>query len=377
MIIKNAFAILLSCVLFTTSYNPTSAQSLINNSSNPTIQRLTVEGNKILLPNGNPIELRGLNWGWWDTAQSQDAKEAVVMNANVIRMPIRWYFTGDKSDIRDTKSPGHISPEGLKQLDQYIDWCAEQKLWVVLFAGSDQGAGDNSQNYWTNPELRKEFLEMWEFIVDRYKDKPYIGAYEILSEPHPKKPATSKDLLQFYEQAIKVIRNHDKKTPVMIGANDHYDINLLEGIYTKIDPNVIYTFNYYLPTEYCKTDKQREKGLPLITYPGTYKDKYGKTIYLNKDYLSIILQPALAFRDKYNVPVFVNQVGVRSEAPGHLQYINDVMDIFYQNHIPFTYWTYRTRSDESQHGLYWLDKSNVYHPKNEQIELLKKAFQRK
>lgn len=98
MIIKNALALLLSCPLSTASLGTADMGSTTGTAPMPpTVQRLKVEGSSILLPDGSPIELRGLNWGWWGTAQPQDAGEAAAINANVIRMPIRWYFTGDKS----------------------------------------------------------------------------------------------------------------------------------------------------------------------------------------------------------------------------------------------------------------------------------------
>jgi len=340
--------------------------------------RLRADGSNLITPAGETIQLRGLNWGWWGTAEPGDAAEAVLMSANVIRMPFRWYFTGQGSDIRQTGAPGNIKPEGLLQLDQYIDWCIEQKLWVILFAGSDQGAGDAEENYWTSPELRGEFIETWKFLVDRYKNKPYIAAYEILSEPHPKKPATSEDLRIFYEELIEEIRKIDTETPLMIGANDHYDINQMDDVFTSLDDNIIYTFNFYLPTDYIKPDKREEAGLPIVSYPSTYYDFDGAEVILNKDYLADVLQPALDFRQKFNVPILVNQVGARSRCPGHLQYITDVGDIFFNNQIPFTYWTFRTRDDETQYGLYWYDKtSDVYKAKQDQIDLLAELFSRR
>jgi Cellulase (glycosyl hydrolase family 5) len=339
--------------------------------------RLSVEGQNLFTPDGNVIMLRGVNWGWWGTAQPEDAAQVVNMSANVVRMPFRWYFGGEGSDIRQTGAPGNIKPEGLAQLDQYIDWCVEQKLWVILFAGSDQGAGDADENYWTSPALRAEFIETWEFLANRYKKKPYIAAYEILSEPHPKKPATSKDLKLFYEEVIAAIRAIDTDTPVMIGANDHYDINLMDEILTNVDDKIIYTFNFYLPTDYIKPDKREEAGLPVVSYPSTFSDFDGNVVRLDKDYLVEVLQPALQFRDEYHRPILINQVGARSRCPGHLQYMKDVGDIFFEHNVPFTYWTYRTRDDETQYGLYWYDKvNNVYRSKQDQIDLLKGLFSR-
>lgn len=340
--------------------------------------RLTIEGEELFTPDESAILLRGVNWGWWGTAQPQDAAQAVAMSANVVRMPIRWYFGGAGSDIRQTDAPGHIKPEGLQQLDTYIEWCAQQKVWIILFAGSDQGAGDAEENYWTNQELKVEFIEMWKFLVERYKNKPYIAAYEILSEPHPKKPFTNTDVRLFYEELIGAIRTIDTKTPLMVGANDHYDINLLNDALTSVDDKIIYTFNFYLPTDYIKPDKREEAGLPIVSYPSTYTDFDGNEIALNKDYLTEALQPAIQFRALHQVPVLVNQVGARSRCPGHLQYMQDVGDLFLQYQVPFTYWTYRTRDDDQEYGLYWLDKTtDAYIAKPEQITLLEQIFQTK
>ena len=51
--------------------------------------------------------------------------------------------------------------------------------------------------------------------------------------------------------------------------------------------------------------------------------------------------------------------------------MEDVGDIFFQNNIPFTYWTFRTRDEAGEFGLYWYDKSSdQYFSKPEQIELM-------
>jgi len=339
--------------------------------------RLIIEGDELLTPDGNTILLHGVNWGWWGTAQPEDATQVVAMSANVVRMPIRWYFGGAGSDIRQTGAPGNIKPEGLQQLDAYIDWCTQQKVWVILFAGSDQGAGDADENYWTNAALKAEFIEMWKFLVERYKNKPYIAAYEILSEPHPKKPFTNVDVRLFYEELIAAIRTIDVHTPLMIGANDHYDINLLSDAFTSVDNKIIYTFNFYLPTDYIKPDKREEAGLPIVTYPSTFTDFDGNEVVLNKEYLTEVLQPAVQFRTLHNVPVLVNQVGVRSRCPGHLQYMQDVGELFLHQRIPFTYWTYRTRDDANEYGLYWFDKeTDVYVAKPDQLNLMTQIFER-
>src|SRR5665213_2543685 len=53
---------------------------------------LSVKGSQILAPNGQPIMLRGFNWGTIaDTAQPQDAADNVAQGANFVRIPLSWY----------------------------------------------------------------------------------------------------------------------------------------------------------------------------------------------------------------------------------------------------------------------------------------------
>lgn len=96
---------------------------------------------------------------------------------------------------------------------------------------------------------------MWEFLAERYKDTPYIAAYELLSEPHPPKPYTGADVRELYEELTTRIRAIDPDVPVIYGSNDHYDIRLMDEIYSTGTANVIYTFNFYEPTEYVKQTK--------------------------------------------------------------------------------------------------------------------------
>jgi len=51
--------------------------------------------------------------------------------------------------------------------------------------------------------LEKEFIEWWLFLANRYKDTPYIGAFEILAEPlfeKYKRSVTHTERAQFYKK---------------------------------------------------------------------------------------------------------------------------------------------------------------------------------
>ncbi|HEV8692459.1 MAG TPA: cellulase family glycosylhydrolase, partial [Ideonella sp.] len=261
---------------------------------------------------------------------------------------------GSKADMRMTSAPGHFEPEALKKLDQQIKWATDAGLWVVLFGGSDKGAGGASDNYWTSPALRQEYKEAWAFIVQRYKDTPRIAAYELLSEPHPKKPATTADLRKLYEELITNVRRYDARTPVVIGADDHYAIDQLQGVYTKVDDKIIYAANFYLPKEYCKSWRRKELDKAPIAYPGPYVDRGGVSRKLDAAALEGFLKPALDFRERNRVPVFIDQVGCMSVAPGVLDYTKDTLALMRRHQMHWAFWTYRVNhAGPREHGLWY------------------------
>ena len=340
--------------------------------SGPAAQRLRVDGENLVLGDGKPVVLRGFNFGWWGEATEADADEARSLGANVVRLPLRWYFEGDKSDQRDPAAPGNITPEGLATLDQTIDWLTSRGIWVILFMGADRGAGNDAHNFWTDPNLRQQYLDTWQFLATRYRSTPYIAAYELLSEPHPKKPYTGADVRGLYDEAIARVRTVDSKTPLIVGANDHYDIGLLDEAYTSVDPNIVYTANFYLPTEYIKPDKQI-KGEQPLGYGQTIAHN-GTTTTFDAAFLDSLLLPAKAFRAKRHVPLFINQVGARSALPGALAYTHDVLDVLTRNGIGFAWWTFRTRSAATEYGIYWQDDAGTYHRKDDLAEVLRRSL---
>jgi hypothetical protein len=290
------------------------------------VPRLTVSGGQILDPQRQPIILRGYNWGQWGTAQPQDAADNVAQGANSVRIPLRWW--GDLRagvDSRDPRSPGHIDPDHLAVLDQTIAWATSHHLWVILFVDSNygQGAAGRPDNFWTNPNMKQNFVEVWQFLAHRYLHTPFIGAYEILPEPNPVGVGDD-GVREFYDSIIPVIRDIDARTPVVVGPNEGYNLNHLTAAHTTVDPNVIYTGNYFI---------------------------FDNTLSRIPDILD--------FERQFNAPVWINQVGIPSGKPDSLTKARDVLSAFNDNGIDWAWWTYRLAStNKDEHGIYYQDPAD-------------------
>ncbi len=346
--------------------------------------RLRVVGSDLIAPDGNKIVLRGFNWGGFNTgmAESEDALDMVRMGANTVRIPLRWRFTEDsKQDQYDPDAPGLINPNGVATLEKQIAWAGSQKLWVVLFVGSDP--------VWTDQKMLDEYATVWEFLAQHFKDTPYIAGYEILSEPHPK-DRSSDVVKDFFVKNIAAIRKNDTRTPTIVGpasatdcTNGPYDIRCLPRIYLNNMPNMIYTYNFYEPAAYVKDkdgDKKDDRDGQFGTYPGTYTNRQtGETYHLDRAWIANLMQHAANFKKAHNVPLFVNQIGVPSIAPGSDQYTKDTLGVLNDMEIGYTWWIYRLRNtkhalSEGGRGVLWEDELGTWHRKEEWITLLSQLF---
>ena len=148
---------------------------------------LAVRGQEIVDPSGQPILLRGWNWGHWGKAQASDATDNAAQGANVVRIPLRWwgFYEGRGIDSRDdnASATAGISPAHLKHLDEMVQWASGAKLWIVLFIDSDcgqngtqdadekrycdpKGEFPQGHNFWTDKAMRQKFLAVWRFIAN-------------------------------------------------------------------------------------------------------------------------------------------------------------------------------------------------------------------
>jgi hypothetical protein len=91
------------------------------------------------------------------------------------------------------------------------------------------------------------------------------------------------------------------------------------------DPDVIYAFHTYYPYEYT-TDLKT----PPLSYPG----KWGKA------YLEKTIDPAVRFREKFQVPVWCGEFGCKTGAPGYQVWIRDSYDILEANHFDWCIWAW-------------------------------------
>lgn len=289
--------------------------------------RLTVRGRELLAPDGRPLHLRGFNLLWWAPPTAQDALDVQELRANCVR-----YMFG-------YQPKGRFEPEQLDYLERQVRLFTRRGLWVIPNVHTfERKEGEVKKGPWASPELQREFLDMWTHVVTRFRDEPFIAAWEPINEPHDVKDDR---LREWYKEAIAHIRKLDPRTPIVVDANGYaYPGNMSDAL--KLDaPNLIYSFHMYVPFDY--THQKPEKP---VEYPGQW----------GKSHLADAVAPAVRFREQHGVPVFCGEWGVITRAPGYDRWLEDVAAVLEENALPWAHWAWVVKPHQPVNDTFDVNK---------------------
>ena len=224
---------------------------------------------------------------------------------NSIRVPLDYQFLFKHSDVdvELEKDETHF-----KYLDDMIGLCKKHDVYVILdlhaAPGGQTGTNiDNSNdhpNLFINELYQRQTLYIWKEIASRYKDEPYIAAYDLLNEPLPHMFNAYEPLLMpLYKDIIQAIRSVDP-----------YHMITLEGTHwsTKWD-----IFDH-LPDDNMMLQFHKYWNEPTIESIQSFIDK----------------------RDLLNVPIYMGEGG-----ENNLLWYSTVFKLYDQLNISYAFWTYK------------------------------------
>jgi len=291
-----------------------------------------------------------------------DIKKISKWGFNTIRLPIDYYF------FEDDAKPFTYDLKRIKRIDDLIFSAAKYNLHIILDFHNMPGFTFEAHmldlnDIWDKNSLnRKRFLKIQEFFSGRYKDLKHIS-YEILNEP----VAPDNDWwLELADESIRVIRENNKNNYIVVESNlwgMPKNFNILKKFE---DDRIIYSFHFYHPIlathQFAPWVPFYEFYQEKVDYPGK-PENYSESItqmvdkknkyfvrflddidkFWNKNEMFKLLEPVLEFRDKHEVPVLCGEFGCIIKASKEIRrrWLKDVIDIFKENKISYTYWTYK------------------------------------
>jgi endoglucanase len=302
-------------------------------------------GKELISPNGKPLLLKGINLGNWllpegymfkfKTANSPRLIQTVISELvgedearrfwktyrdnyitqedirfikqsgfNSVRVPFSYRLF-----VSDTMTPGLQGP-GYELLDRVVDWCRKENLYVILDMHAAPGGqtGDNIDDSWGYPflfessESQDLTVNLWRNIAARYRDQPTVIGYDLLNEPiapYSDIASLNPRLEPLYRRITSGIREVDRNHIIFLGGAQ-WDGNF-KVFGPPFDRKLVYTFHkYWMP--------------------------------VNQD----AIQQYIAFRDKYNVPVWLGESGENTD-----EWIDAFRKLLEAHNIGWCFWPYK------------------------------------
>lgn len=333
---------------------------------------LKVEGGRMVDDGGRKVTLRGVNLGGWlmmegymaggrnlperslreslekalgkdaladftrsfrDTfIRAEDIRTIKGWGANCVRVPFNYKL------IEFEDRPFSLNEEGLEYLDRVVGWCEEYGLYCILDMHSAPGSQNDawhSDSYgkaelFTNDFNKDRYLRLWHFLADRYSDVSAVAGYDVLNEPVL--PFLNESALKdLYDKVTKEIRDADKKHIIFLEGN--FWAQRIGCLGAPSDKNTVYSIHTYAPLDFTHNFRMG------LSYPGK-----AYSITWNKKRFELLSKPYRAFMEGNKVPLYMGEFGVnaRDGYYGEIEWVDDMISVFEDMGMHWTYWTYKT-----------------------------------
>lgn len=315
------------------------------------------DGQRIIDGSGNNVLLRGLGLGGWmlqegymlktsnfagpqyqikqkisemigpdDTEKFYEAYRAngitkrdidslAAWGFNSVRLPMHYNLYTLPIELEKNKGEHTWIEEGFKMTDNLLEWCADNKVYLILdlhAAPGGQGNDANISDYdttkpslWESEENKEKMIALWRKLAERYKDSPWVGGYDIINEPNWNFTGKNKNgcdeesnapLRDLMVRVTKAIREVDTNHIVIIEGNCWG--NNYKGIFPLWDDNMVLSFHKY---------------------------------WSNNDTATI--QYILDYRKEHDVPIWMGEGGENSNV-----WFTDAIHLFEINNIGWNFW---------------------------------------
>jgi len=290
---------------------------------------LRAEGKQIVDASGKPVLLRGMGLGGWmlqegymldlegvGTQRSIHARVAELIGPeqadafyqawrdnhttkadidamarwgfNSVRLPMHYALYTLPVEQEPVAGKQTWLEEGFRRTDELLAWAKANDLYLILDLHAAPGGQGNDINIsdrdpeapslWDDARQQDKMVALWKELARRYKDEPYIAAYDIINEPNwgfadrdDKNGCKENDnapLRELLVRTTRAIREVDRKHLIVIEGNcwgNNYRGVLDEGPW---DDNLAISFHkYWNTTDTASIAEQlalRDKhGMPL------------------------------------------------------------------------------------------------------------------
>lgn len=370
--------------------------------------RLVVDGDGVLRDGrgGPPFLAKGVNFGMRLTprpgvgglynASDPMIARKLLPGLNLVRLVLDYYSDGScATDIFDASAEGFIAANWLAHIDDVVRWTADAGVKVVITlrnmngTATPHGGGFSTADYRCesdyigNATARALWFSTMKFLAARYRHSISIAWFEPASEPHlthsapnPKSPSgkpwvpchTAAEVNELFNGVVAAIRSVDPDTPIAVAPTGYEACPGLDLTYDRVnDSKIIYALNWpcqlgktagygtmYGATSPCSTIGKVKDGVVTGTaacVPAckTMNNDTSAVYTYDTNLIAALYAPALAFRTKHRVPLWIDQLMCPSGAfPDASGWLADSMAAIDFGSTHFSWWAWKANYEGNQ-----------------------------
>lgn len=234
---------------------------------------------------------------------------------NSVRLPMHYDLYTLPIEKEPIKGQQTWLEEGFKMTDDVLQWCKDNKMYLILdlhAAPGGQGNDANISDYdktkpnlWDNEYNQQKTIELWKKLAERYKDEAWIGGYDLINEPNINFTGSNPNgtdeqfnipLWKLQQEITDAIRKIDQKHIIFWEGNGWG--NNYNGLTEIKDNNIVLSFHKYW--------NDNNQGA---------------------------LQGIINLREKFNVPIWLGETGENSNV-----WFTQLIRLLDQNNIGWAFW---------------------------------------
>lgn len=182
---------------------------------------------------------------------------------NHVRLPMHYNLYTLPVDQEPDSTKNTWLEKGFELTDKLLSWCKANNMYLILDLHAAPGGQGNDLNIadrdstkpslWQSPANQAKTIALWKKLAERYKDEPWMGAYDIINEPNwgfedpadrnGLKESGNKPLRELMVKITEAIRSVDKKHIIIIEGNGWG--NNYKGVFPLWDNNTVISFHKY------------------------------------------------------------------------------------------------------------------------------------
>jgi endoglucanase len=237
----------------------------------------------------------------------QDVDSIAKWGYNSIRLPMHYNLFTLPIEEELVAGENTWLNTGFDMVDELLTWCESNQIYLILdlhAAPGGQGKDaaisdydDTKPSLWESEFNKSKTVALWGKLAERYKDKQWIGGYDLLNEVNW--PLGTNVLRDLYVRITNEIRAVDANHILFIEGNGF--ANDFSGLTPPWDSNMVYS-----PHKYW-----------------TYND-------------TASMQWVLDIREQHNVPLWLGESGENSNA-----WFTEAINLFEDNNIGWAWWPWK------------------------------------